>query len=550
MSQINGGRLVAKALKQEGVKCVFTLCSLQIGPILMACAEEGIRVIDVRHEQAAAHAADGWAKVTGQPGVAVVMGGPGVSGTVVAMANAFSSSSPLVLIAGRVAVADWDKAPPQELNCALEFMRPVTKWARRVLETRRIPEYVSTAFRQALGPKPGPVFLEIPRDIVYAEVENTEVIFPTKYRTTAKSLGDPDLIASAALLLEKAERPVAIAGSSVWWAQAAAELKEFVDAADVPIYLNAMGRGSIPPNHRLLFNFSRRSALSQADLIISIGAPFDFRLGYGRSPLFHPEAKVIQIDFDPTDIGFNRPVDIGIWGHIQAILRQFTQELRNHPYPRTRVDWVGKLRWEETALDEADKVYTQSNAVPIHPLRLCKEIRDVLDKDATIVGDGGDIVTFGSRIFPVYHPGYWLDPGPMGCLGVGTGYAMAAKLARPDKQVLLLSGDGSFGLNGMEFDTMSRHNILVVCVIGNDGGWGEVRHEYMNLFGREVGANLASARRYDKLVEALGGYGELVERPEQIRPALERAFASGLPSCINVITDPRVAYGQRRPYKP
>lgn len=550
MSRINGGHLVAKVLKQEGVKCIFTLCSLQVGPILMACAEEGIRVIDVRHEQAAAHAADGWAKVTGQPGVAVVMGGPGVSSTVTAMANAFSSGSPIVLIAGRTAVADWDRVPPQELNCALEFMRPISSWARRVLETKRIPEYLSTAFRQAIGPKPGPTFLEIPRDILYAEAEEAEIVFPVKYRTTAKPPGDPDLIAAAASLLKKAERPVAIAGSSVWWAQAATELKEFVEAAEVPIYLNAMGRGAIHPNHHLLFNFSRRLALNQADLVISIGAPFDFRLGYGRPPLFHPEAKAIQIDFDATDIGFNRPVDIGIWGHVKAILRQLAQELGNHRYPKTRANWVGKLRQEETTLGEADKASLNSDAVPVHPLRLCKEIRDYLDKDATIVGDGGDIVTFGARALPVHYPGHWLDPGPMGCLGIGTGYAMAAKLARPDKQVLLLSGDGSFGLNGMEFDTLSRHNIPVVCVIGNDGGWGEVRHEYMDQFGREVGANLAPARRYDKVVEALGGYGELVERPEQIRPALERAFASGLPACINVITDPTVSYGRRRPYRP
>lgn len=550
MSQVNGGHLIAKVLKQEGVKCIFTLCSLQIGPILMACAEEGIKIIDVRHEQAAAHAADGWAKVTGQPGVAVVMGGPGVSGTVVAMANAFSSSSPVVLLAGRVAVTDWDRVPPQELNCALEFMRPITKWARQVLDTRRIPEYVSTAFRQAIGPKPGSAFLEIPRDVLYAEVEDTEVVFPAKYRTTAKSLGDPDLVAAAARMLEKAERPVAIGGSSVWWAQAAPELKGFAEAAEVPIYLNGMGRGAIHPNHPLLFNLSRRFALGQADLVISIGAPFDFRLGYGRPPLFHPEAKAIQIDFDAADIGFNRPVDIGIWGHIQAILRQLIREVENRPRPKTRTDWLEKLRREETSLSEADYAYLHSDAVPIHPLRLCQEIKEFLDKDATIVGDGGDIVTFGARALPIYYPGHWLDPGPMGCLGMGTGYAMAAKLARPDKQVLLLSGDGSFGLNGMEFDTMSRHNIPVVCVIGNDSGWGEVRHEYHDHFGKEIGASLAPARRYDKVVEALGGYGELVERPDQVRPALAKAFASGLPACINVLTDPEASYGRRRPYRP
>jgi acetolactate synthase-1/2/3 large subunit len=545
MSRVDGGRLVAKMLKKEGVKCIFTLCSLQVGPILIGCAEEGIQVIDVRHEQAAAHAADGWAKVTGQPGVAVVMGGPGVSGTMVAMANAFSSSSPMLLIAGRTAMSDWDRVPPQELDCALEFMRPITKWARRVFDTKRIPDYVSTAFRQAIGPKPGPVFLEIPRDVLYGEVEETEITLPAGYRTTAKAEGDSALIAEAADLLSRAEKPVIIAGSSVWWAQAAKELQDFVEKAEIPIFLNAMGRGAIPPEHRLFFSLTRRFALNQADVVLSVGAPFDFRLGYGRPPLFREDVQVIYVDFDPVDIGFNRPVDVGIYGHIQAILRQLAQEIVQRPRHSGRESWLEQLRAEEIKRRQADEPLLHSDAVPIHPLRLCREIRDFLNEDAIIIGDGGDIVTFGVRAFKIHHPGHWLDTGPMGCLGIGTGYAMAAKLAHPDKQVLLLSGDGSFGLNGMEFDTMARHNIPVVCVIGNDAGWGEVRHEYADRFGKVIGTNLAEARRYDKVVEALGGYGELVQRPEEIRPALERAFASGLPACINVLTDPSVAYGRR-----
>ena len=543
MSEIDGGHLVAKALKNEGVEYIFSLSGAHIRTIYDGCVDEGIEIIDVRHEQAAAFAAEGWAKVTGRPGVCVATGGPGVPNTVTAVANALRGASPMIVIGGGDPVSEMEMGHPQQLS-HIEYMQPITKWARRVLETRRIPEYLSMAFREAIGPKPGPAFLEVPRDVAEGTVDEADVLFPTKYRTEARPQGDPVLVREAAILLSTAQRPVVMAGSSVWWSQAAKELREFVESVGAPLFLNAMGRGSIPPDHPLLFSLARRFALSQADVVAVIGTPLDFRLGYGRPPTFSEEAKVIQVDFEATDIGKNRPIEVGISGDVRAVLGQITQEIQGRPGQES--EWVRELREGESSIRKEDEPALNSNAIPIHPLRLCREIRDFLDRDATVIGDGGDIVSFAARALNIYYPGHWLDPGPMGCLGAGTGYAMAAKLARPQEQVLIVSGDGSFGLNGMEFDTMARHDIPVVSVISNDGAWGQEKHGHIAQYGRAVGAELRQGTRYDRMVESLGGHGEYVERPEDIRPALERAFASGKPACVNVLTDPTVAYARRQ----
>jgi acetolactate synthase-1/2/3 large subunit len=391
-------------------------------------------------------------------------------------------------------------------------------------------------------------------DVLNGTVDEEEAVSPTKYRTKARPQGDPDLVKEAAELLIGAQRPVVIAGGSIWWCQASEELRQFIEMAKIPVFLNGMGRGSIPPDHPLFFSYCRSFALNQADVVLISGAPFDFRLGYGRPPLFHREVKVIQIELDATDIGHNRAVEVGIVGDVKHVLRQLMEEYERKAPLHKESPWVERLRQAEARIQQAEEPFLNSDAVPIHPLRLCKEIRNFLDKEATVIGDGGEIVQFASRVLAAYYPGHWLDPGQLGCLGVGTGFAMAAKLARPDKQVLIVNGDGSFGLNAMEFDTMVRHCIPVVSVIGNDGAWGQMKHPYLARYGRCVGVELAPGTRYDKVVEALGGYGEFVERPEDIRPALERAFASGRPACVNVITDPNVSYGgvsrQRREATP
>jgi acetolactate synthase-1/2/3 large subunit len=536
-SFLDGGRLVGKALKAEGVEYLFGLWGDHMTPAMMGCDEEGIKIIDVRHEQAAGHAAEGWARVTGQPGVAMVTAGPGVTNVFTALANAFYSGSPMLVLAGRSPIDSNEKSPLQEMD-HLEFVRPVTKWARTVYEAKRIPEYISIAYRHALAGRPGPVLLELPMDVVHAPVEESEVIFPepAKSRTGSSVLGNSELVKKAVELLIRAERPAVIAGNTVYWSQASTELAKFIETIQAPTYLNGMGRGCISPDHPLFFNYSRRFAFSQADVALLIGTAIDFRLNYGEPPFFNKDTKVIQIDIDQTEIGHNRLVDVGIMGDIKEVLKQLLIELEGIK-AKDRSDWLEKVRAQERQREEAFEPFLNSDAVPIHPLRLLKEVRDFLRRDAIVVGDGGDIVSFAARVLKIHYPGHWLDPGRLGCLGVGAGFALAAKLARPDKQVLIIHGDGAFGFSAMEFDTMVRHKIPVVSVIGNNQGWSTVPEG-----SRPPGRCLGSAR-YDGVVKALGGYGELVEKPEQIRPALERAFASGLPSVLNVMIDQTVAYG-------
>ncbi|MDO8686975.1 MAG: acetolactate synthase [Dehalococcoidales bacterium] len=543
MAVVNGGYLVAKALKAEGVKYIFTLCGGSILPIYEGCVSEGIGIIDFRHEQSAAFAAQAWAKVTGKPGVVVATAGPGVTNIVTAVAGAFRDAVPLIAIGGRSRSTQWDMDPPQDLD-HLAHMRPITKWARSVLETQRIPEYMSMAFRQAIGPRSGPVFLEMPENVLESDIEEAVVPFPVRYRTAAGAQGAPDLVKEAVKLLAQAERPVIIAGGNIWWSQAYRELQKFAELSDAPVFLVGMGRGSIPYGHRLLFNCARRFAMTQADVVAVLGTPIDFRLGYGQPPLFRAEAKVIQVDLEPEDIGHNRDVAVGIYGDMKAILRQLVQETTLVCSP-SREQWVQKVRKDEIRNEQEQEPLLNSDAMPIHPLRLCREIRDFVDKDATIIGDGGDFISFAARVLRIYHPGHWLDPGTLGGLGFGPGAAVAAKLAQPEKQVLLLSGDGTFGFSGMEFDTMVRMNLPIVCVIGNDAKWGQVKAYFQETGKTPIAVDLSPRARYDKVVEALGGYGEMVEKPEEIRPALERAFACGRPACLNVMTAPEVFYGAR-----
>ncbi len=537
MAKIDGGTLVAKALKAEGVKYLFGLFGGHIASILAGSNREGIKIIDVRHEQAAGHAAEGWARVTGQLGVAVVTAGPGVTDVVTAVANAFQAGSPMLVLAGRSPVGSFEKGPLQEMD-HLEFMKPITKWARTVYETKRIPEYISIAYKYALAGKPGPVFLECPVDVLNTMVEESEVVFPNpgKSRTTSKVLGNPELVKEAAELLIKAHRPVVMAGNTVYWSQASRELQQFIETINAPVFLNGMGRGCISADHPQIFVYSRRFALSQADITVLIGTAIDFRLSYGAPPLFNRDGKVIQIDIDQTEIGHNRPVDVGILGDTKEVLKQLIAELVQRGVPK-RSEWLEKVRADEAERIKAQEPFMNSDAIPIHPCRLLREVRNFLDRDAIVVGDGGDIVSFAAQILKIYYPGHWLDPGKLGCLGVGTGFAIAAKLAKPDKQVLIVHGDGAFGLNAMEFDTMVRHDIPVVSVIGNNRAWNPISK------GRESLARGLGLARYDKVVEALGGHGEFVEKPEEIRPALERAFASGLPACVNVMIDQTIGYG-------
>jgi len=538
MAQIDGGDLVARTLKQEGIECIFTLCGGHVMNIYNGCLDHGIRVVDVRHEQAAGHAAEGWSRITRGPGVAVVTAGPGVTDAVTAVANAYQNRSPLVLIGGAAPLAQSQMGGLQEME-QVDIMKPITKWAGTVYHTQRIPEYLQMCFRIAMAGRYGPCFLEMPADILFGRVEEGDAPIHQSYRTEGRVQGDGRLVAKAASMLDGAERPVVMAGSQVYWSDAADALRRLIERLGAPVYLNAMGRGSIRQDHPLFFSRTRRAALSEADVVLVIGTPLDFRLRFGRA--FSDASKIIQVDVDPTEIGRNRPFDIGIEGDAGAVLEQMLAELGDPPAAdRKGGAWVKSLREKEDQVWEMRQQWLRSDAVPIHPLRLCHEMAAFVDDDTLVVGDGGDIVNLAAQVLPINHPGQWFDPGPMGTLGVGTGFSMAAKIARPEKKVLMVNGDGTFGLNGFEFDTFVRHNLPVVSVVGNDRQWGQITVGQVQMYGREraVASILGDNARYDRVVEALGGHGEFVTEPAQIRPAIERAFASGKPACVNVITDP------------
>src|SRR5579885_3529126 len=424
MEHVLGGWLIARALKREGVEVVFRSSGGHIAPIYDGCVREGIRVMDTRHEQAAVHAAEGWAKVTRRPGVALLTAGPGVTDGVTGVANACLAGSPVLVIGGAAPLGLWDRGALQEMN-QLDLLRPITKWARTVHETARLGEYTASAFCQMLSGKPGPVFLEMPMDVLN-NFADTDTLFdpgePEHYRYTGKIAPDPQMVEKAAALLEQAERPVIMAGTAVWWCDAAEPLRELAERISAPVYLNGAGRGCLPPTHPLFFSASRRKALEGADTILAIGTRMDFRLNHGQPPLIPAEAKVIWLDLTPEDIGVNRGADVGLAGDVGLSMSQLTEATKQLPAG----EWLTYIREQEKKAQERDEAAMNSDAVPIHPMRFCREIRDFIDENTTVVGDGGDIVSYAGRVINVYKPGYWLDPGPMGCLGTGTGFAMAA----------------------------------------------------------------------------------------------------------------------------
>jgi acetolactate synthase-1/2/3 large subunit len=530
----NTGELVALALARAGVTHLFTLNGGHIWPILTGATEHGIRIIDVRHEQSAAFAAEGWAKVTRQCGVAAVTAGPGVTNSASALAQAQSGDSPIFVIGGRAPAARWGMGSLQEMD-HIEVVRSLTKKAETLASPEEAYGLAAECIRTALSRRTGPVFMDVPLDTFFGAADVPEA---TEHLTPdAGPTPDPDLVQHAARLIREAERPAVIAGGSVWWSHAEAELKDLVEAAHLPLSVNGMARGMLPPGHPLFFPRARGPALAEADLIVVVGALLDFRLNYGRPPVFAEDARLVFMDVD----GYrkNRACDVAIYGDLKAALAELVTAVRG---TAERVTWLDRLRGAEASARGRDEVMTRSDSSPLHPARLIAEVDRFCDPDAILVGDGGDFISFAGRLIERPKPGLWIDPGPFGCLGSGPGYAMAAKLAHPDRQVLLLSGDGAFGFSAMEFDTMVRHRIPVVCVVGNNGIWALEKHPMMAMLGVSIAADLGRQTRYDKVVEALGGHGELVDRPDQIRPALERAFKSGLPACVNVICDPDAEY--------
>jgi len=541
MGTLTGGQLVARMLRKEGVGTAFTLSGLHIAPIYVGCVDEGIRLVDTRHEQAAAHAADAWARLTRGLGVCIVTAGPGVTGTVTAVANAWAASVPLLVLGGAAPTFNQGRGSLQEMP-QTQLFAGITKWSDRIPSPELVPSFMAKAFRVARSGRPGPVFLEIPWDVLSNGADEALADETTGYRTDARMAGDPAKVAAAAALLARAERPVLLGGSSVWWDGAPEALSRLAEATGIPVYLNGMGRGCLPPDHPSFFQGSRKEALAQADVVLVVGTPLDFRVGYGTAPTFAQGAKVIQVDVDPTEIGRNRAVDVGIIGDSRSVLEQLAGEAgRGRAWGGA--GWRKALRGHEADRAAKQRVHEESDQRPIHHFRLAKALDTVAGRsDVTYVGDGGNVVAVAAKVLRVPRPGRWLDPGPLGCLGVGAPFAIAAKLLAPERPVCVVQGDGAFGLNGMDYETAVRFKLPMVVVVGNDAAWGQILIPQRNLYGEDRSpATRLAPTRYDRIVEAMGGRGEHVEDPKDLVPALERAFASGTVSCVDVAIDPEAA---------
>lgn len=529
MGTMTGSEILAKALKQQGMDTLFFLMG---GPMLeteSALVGHGVRMIDTHHEQAASMMAHAWTRLTRRPGVCMAASGPGATNMLTGVANAFADASPLIAIGGSSPRVSFGMEAFQEIDQVSVF-RPITKWAERVYDARRIPEIVETAFRQATTGRPGPVYLDLPGDILGEPVDESRLSFPGPWRPGPRSFGDPAAIREAIALLGRAQRPVIVGGSGVWWSDGAAAFQAFVEATGIPFYTTPISRGTVPEDHALAFLNARGSAFTECDVMLAVGTRFNYVIQFGRPPRFSKDLKVIHVDVNPTELGHNRDADVPIAGDARAVLEQLTTEARGRIDPSRYAAWVGKLRSldDEKAL-EARKAM-DNDTVPIHPLRLCKEVRDFLRRDAILVVDGQEILNFGRQSIPTFVPGHRLNSGPFGCMGVGLPFGIGAKVAKPDTQVVVLHGDGSYGINAMEIDSAVRHRIPVLVVISNNGGW--TADPQQNKPGRNLGYT-----RYDKIAQDLGAHGEFVEKPHEIRPALERAWSSGKPAVVNVITD-------------
>ncbi len=534
-TQLHGGRLIARRLREHGVTKLFTLSGGHLFSIYDGCRAEGIDLVDVRHEQTAAFAAEGWAKVTRSVGVCALTAGPGVTNGMSAIASASQNSSPMLVLGGRAPQLRWGQGSLQEID-HVPFVKPLVKLAATALETAAIPELLDDAFRTALLPRSGPTFVDFPLDQVFMEAPRSSgpAALPEPWRGS----GAPgEAVARATALLSAAERPVIMAGTGLYWGHGEDALCTLAEELGIPVFLNGLGRGCVPADHELCFSRARGAALSGADVAVVIGTPLDFRLGFGAA--FSGDAKLIVVDVAQPDRPYPREVDVELYGALPATL----EGLRCSREPAR--SWVEYLRGIEDEKRAAERPEFGDERAPLHPMRVYGELMQVLDRNAVVVGDGGDFVSYAGRVIQSYEPGCWVDPGPYGCLGSGFGYALAAKLARPDRQVVLLLGDGALGFSGMELDTLARHGVAVVGVVGNNGIWALEKHPMEAVYGYSVAAELRPETRYDQVAEALGCRGELVSRPQELRPALVRAFESGEPTLVNVLTDPTVAYPRR-----
>jgi acetolactate synthase-1/2/3 large subunit len=531
VAEVFGYELVARALKNEGADTMFFIMGGPMLGVQDTCRKLGMRMIDVRHEQAAAMMANAYARLTGRPGICSAASGPATTNLVTGVAHAYTDSAPIIALGGASPISQFHTEAFQEID-QLSMMRPICKWAGQAISPKRIPEYINMAFRHAMTGRRGPAYLDLPGDVLYARVDEDSVVWPQPAKTEHRIPGDPGLVKEAVDMLARADRPLLVTGSGILWSNASEELRQFVDATGIPFFTTPQGRGVVPDDHPRSFLAARNMAFQNADVVLFLGTRFNYVISHGQPPRFNPNAKVIQINIDPAEIGKGRPVDVGIVGDAKTVLRQMLELVEGKFDPRKETPWIAALREQHLKGQARMEPFLNSDAVPIHPLRLCKEVRDFLDRDAILVVDGQEILNFGRQSIPTFVPGHRLNSGPFGTMGVGVPFGVGAKVAKPDKQVLVLHGDGSFGMNAMEMDTAVRHNLPIVTVISLNGGWTADPE------GGKIGRDLGY-QRYEKMMDAFGGYGEYVEKPQDIRPALERAFASGKPAIVNVKTDYR-----------
>src|SRR6266511_4415879 len=519
----HGGALAVAAASRHGIQEMFTLSGGHVFPLYdgVVKADPPLRLVDVRHEQTAVFAAEATAKLLRRPGLAVVTAGPGVTNGISAVTTAHFNGSPVLVLGGRAPTGRWGAGSLQELDHP-PLLAPVTKHAGTVGDTAAIPEAVDRALRLAAEPHRGPVFLDLPIEALFSQA-TAELPDPPP---TPGREPDPDALDGVARLLAEARRPVLVLGSDVWADRAEAAAARAAEALGLPVVANGQGRGIVPPAAGLLVTRARSAAFGGADLVLVAGAPLDFRLGYGS---FGGAAKVVHLVDAPSQLA----------GHVELVeaVARLGRPRAEGPNP-----WLELLREQAAGAAERDRALLESDADPIHPARVYGELRRQLADDAVVIGDGGDFVSFAGRFLEPARPGGWLDPGPYGCLGTGLGYALAARLARPGAQVVLLLGDGAAGFSLMDVDTLVRHGLPVAIVCGNNGIWGLEKHPMRMLYGYDVAADLQPGCRYDEVVRALGGDGELVTSPSGIGPALARAFDAGVPYLVNVATDPEVAY--------
>jgi len=542
---ISGGHLVAKALKNEGVDTIFTLCGGHIIDIYDGCLDEGIRIIDVRHEQTAAHAADGYARQTGKLGCVVTTAGPGCTNAMTGIATAFRSESPVLHIGGQSSLTQHKMGSLQDLP-HVEMMTPITKFAAGVMSTERVADMISMAARECFSGAYGPSYLEIPRDVLDKEIPVETATIPKSghYRASVKSIGDPDDIKKLGEILMNSKSPAMLVGSQVFMSRGHQAAIDLARSLNIALYMNGASRGILPPGDPHYFNRTRSSAFKKADVIVIVGTPFDFRMGYGKR--ISNDATLIHIDQDYRTVGKNRDVTLGLAGDPGAIIEAVHKEVASNKKngSEKRKSWLDELRSEEIERTEKLMPMFKSEESPIHPYRLAWEINEFLTEDTIYIGDGGDIVTISAQAVQPRSPGNWMDPGALGSLGVGTGFAMAAGLANPDKEILCLYGDGSFGMTVFDMETANRFGAPYIAIVGNNSHMNQIRYGQITKYGEERGniGNKLGDVQFSVFAEMLGGYGAEIHQPQEIQPALQKARESvkstGKSAVINVWVNP------------